>query len=63
MRISLELDQQWATAEDLLKYLGKLERTLQRICEMEADSPTDWFLEVKTLSAENLEFNISFTHL
>lgn len=44
MRISLELDQSWNTAKELREYLGKLERTLQRICEMEAESPTNWFL-------------------
>lgn len=60
MKISLELEQGWTTSDDLRKYLGKLERTLQRICEMEAEAPTDWFFDIEETKDEHI---IKLTHL
>ena len=61
MKISLELKQEWRTAPDLLSYLRLLSRTLERICEMEADAPTDWFLHITKEGEE--EYRIEITHL
>lgn len=61
MIISLELEQGWGTANELREYLGKLERTLQRICEMDAETPTDWYFEI-TPRLED-EYVIKITHL
>ena len=60
MKISLELDQQWATVTELQDYLRLLTRTMERIYEMEADAPTDWFVFVELI---NSEYKISLTHL
>jgi len=62
MKIALELIQQWDTAKELRDYLDKLKRTLERICEMEAEAPTDWFIEVQPEDTVG-EFRISLTHL
>lgn len=61
MIISLELKQEWATSRNLLNYLRLLARTLERICEMEAESPADWFLKITT-EGEG-EYLIELTHL
>lgn len=60
MRISLELRQTWETADELREYLGKLERTFQRICEMEAETPADWYIQVVE---KKEEYTINLTHL
>ena len=62
MKISLELEQAWATTKELLDYVGKIERTLQRLCEMEAESPTDWFFLIEATEGEE-EHTITLTHL
>ena len=61
MKISLELEQSWDTAGDLREYLGLLERTLQRVCEMEAEVPSDWFFLVD--GDRHGEYRITLTHL
>jgi len=61
MKITLELQQCWGTASDLLEYLRLLSRTLERICEMEADAPTDWYFQI-TEKGEG-EYKIELTHL
>ena len=61
MKISLELEQGWDTAKELLDYLRLLSRTLERIVEMDADAPPDWFFSVERLNAD--ENNIILTHL
>jgi hypothetical protein len=64
MIISLELKQEWATSRMLLGYLRLLASTLERICEMEADSPTDWYLKITKEGNEgNEEYKIELTHL
>jgi len=60
MKISLELEQSWETASELREYLGKLERTLQRIYEMEAEAPTNWFFDIEETEDEH---TIKLTHL
>lgn len=61
MKIALELEQTWDTSKKLLEYLRLLSRTMERICEMEADSPTDWFLDVKRI--DEGDFEVKLTHL
>jgi len=61
MKIAIELKQEWRTASDLLSYLRLLSRTLERICEMEADAPSNWFLQVSKAKAG--EYKIKITHL
>lgn len=60
MKISLELDQTWDTAKELHDYLGLLGRALQRICEMEAEAPPEWFFLIRESKGE---YTISLTHL
>jgi len=61
MIISLELIQEWKTSRNLLDYLRLLARTLERICEMEADAPADWYFRI-TETGEG-EYKIELTHL
>jgi len=60
MKISIELDQEWDTALALLEYLRLLSRTLERICEMEAEAPMDWFLLITRPKSD--EYKIEITH-
>ena len=61
MIISLELKQEWDTSKDLLSYLRLLSRTLERIVEMEADSPTNWYFKIREIGKQ--EYTIELTHL
>ena len=60
MKISLELEQGWSTAKEALDYLRLLSRTFERIVEMEADAPTDWFFLITPVGEQH---TISLTHL
>lgn len=60
MKISIELNQTWDTAEKLLCYLRLLSRTVERICEMEADTPMNWFLDI---TKEGEDYIVRLTHL
>jgi len=61
MKIGLELKQEWNTSRDLMDYLRLLSRTLERIVEMEADSPTNWYFEITEIGED--EYTIELTHL
>ena len=61
MRIGIELKQEWATTKELLEYLRLLSRTMERMCEMEADTPSDWYFHVEDLTEG--EHKIELTHL
>ena len=61
MKIGLELKQEWNTSRDLMDYLRLLSRTLERIVEMEADSPTNWYFEITEVGED--EYTIELTHL
>jgi len=61
MKIGLELKQEWDTSRDLMDYLRLLSRTLERIVEMEADSPTNWYFEITEIGED--EYTIELTHL
>ena len=60
MKISLELEQGWSTAKEALDYFRLLSRTMERIFEMEADAPTDWFILIEKVGEAN---TVSLTHL
>ena len=61
MKISLELEQGWSTAKEVLDYFQLLSRTMERIVEMEADAPMNWFLDIRGKSPET--YKIRLTHL
>ena len=61
MKIGLELKQEWNTSRDLMDYLRLLSRTLERIVEMEVDSPTNWYFEITEIGED--EYTIELTHL
>jgi len=61
MKIGLELKQEWNTSRDLMDYLRLLSRTLERIVEMEADSPTNWYFKIAELGEQ--VYTIELTHL
>lgn len=61
MIISLELKQEWRTAQETLAYFRLLARTLERVCEMEAEAPADWYFRITEQGDE--EHNIELTHL
>ena len=62
MKISIELNQSWGTAKELLEYLRLLSRTMERICEMEVEAPADWYIEIIETRIEDPPI-IKLTHL
>lgn len=62
MIISLELEQSWGTAKEILDYLRLLSKTLERIVELEEDTPMDWYLAIEN-NKEEETYTVKLTHL